>query len=112
MWHHPRYSSHGGGLVRTDALWRTFAAAGGDVVLTGHHHFYERMAPIDGVRSFIVGVGGGTRKPANGNHASSVTRIESTLGVLRMTLGEGGYDWRFLSASADPATDAGSASCR
>lgn len=112
MWHHPRYSSHGGGLVRTAALWDTFAADGGDVVLVGHHHFYERMAPIDGVRQFTIAVGGGTRKPANGNHPSSVKRIESTLGVLKLTLGRGTYDWRFLSASPDPATDAGSAACR
>lgn len=112
MWHHPRYSSHGGGLVRTAALWDTFAAGGGDVVLVGHHHFYERMAPIDGVRQFTVGVGGGTRKPASGDHPSSVKRIETTLGVLRMTLGRGSYDWRFLSASADPATDTGRAACR
>jgi dipeptidyl aminopeptidase/acylaminoacyl peptidase len=111
MWHHPRYSSHGGGLARTHALWQTFAAAGGDVVLTGHHHFYERMAPIDGVREFIIGVGGGTRKAANGNHPSSEKRIESTLGVLKMRLGRGTYDWRFLSASADPATDVGSDVC-
>lgn len=111
-WHHPRWSSHGGGLVRTDALWKTFAAAGGDVALAGHHHFYERMAPIDGVRQFTVGVGGGTRKQANGDHPSSQMRIESTLGVLKLRLGRGTYDWRFLSASADPATDSGSDVCR
>lgn len=112
MWHHPRWSSHGGGLTRTHALWDTFAAAGGDVVLVGHHHFYERMAPIDGVRQFTIGVGGGTRKTASGNHASSVRRIETTLGVLRMTLRRGSYDWRFVAASADPATDSGSGTCR
>ncbi|MFL5844044.1 MAG: hypothetical protein ACJ762_05060 [Solirubrobacteraceae bacterium] len=111
MWHHPRYSSHGGGLTRTHALWDTFARAGGDVVLDGHHHFYERLAPIDGIRQFTIGVGGGTRKPANGTIPSSQKRIESTLGLLKMTLGRGRFDWRFISASADPATDAGSDVC-
>lgn len=113
VWHTPRFSSFNGGALRMAALWDTFAAAGGDVVLTAHHHFYERMAPIDGVREFIVGTGGRSiRDSEGGNHPSSQRRIETTLGVLRLVLRADGYDWRFLSASADPATDAGSDICR
>ena len=111
IWHTPRYSSYGGGAERLSALWDTFAGGGGDVVLTAHHHFYERMAPIDGVREFIVGTGGGSVRKAGADHPSSVKRIETTLGILRMTLRTGAYDWRFQSASADPATDAGTGTC-
>jgi hypothetical protein len=113
VWHTPRYSSYGGGAERLDALWDTFAAGGGDVVLSGHHHFYERMAPVDGVRQFIVGTGGGSiRNSEGGLSPYSQAKLETTFGILRMTLRDGGYDWRFLSASADPATDSGSADCR
>ena len=39
------------------ALWRTLALGGADVVLAGHDHHYERFAPIDGIRSFVVAGG-------------------------------------------------------
>ena len=45
------------------ALWRTLARAGADVVLAGHDHHYERFAPIDGIRSFVVGTGGRSHYP-------------------------------------------------
>ena len=108
MWHHPRYSSLGGGLTRTGRTVGHVRRGRRRRGPSGHHHFYERMAPIDGVREFIVGIGGGSvRNAGGGNHPSSRKRIETTFGVLTMRLGRGTYDWRFLSASADPATDCG-----
>jgi hypothetical protein len=112
MMHTPRYSSFGGGAERLDALWDTFAAAGGDVVLSGHHHFYERMAPVDGVRQFIVGTGGGSiRNSEGGLSPYSQVKLETTFGILRLRLGAEEVEWRFESASADPATDHGVDRC-
>ncbi len=45
------------------ALWHTLARARADVVLAGHDHHYERFAPIDGIRSFVVGTGGRSHYP-------------------------------------------------
>lgn len=112
IWHTPRYSSYGGGARRLDALWDTFAAAGGDVVLSGHHHFYERLAPVDGVRQFVVGTGGGSIRTSEGELSPySQVKHETTFGILSLRLGRGEVEWRFRSASADPATDHGIDRC-
>ena len=65
-WHHPRHSSAQQTRENTSVqpLWQALAEAGADVVLTGHVHHYERIAPLDGdgkvdrargIRSFVVG---------------------------------------------------------
>jgi 3',5'-cyclic AMP phosphodiesterase CpdA len=45
MWHHPRFSS---GILgdqgATVDLWQLLYEAGGDLVLSGHDHMYERFA--------------------------------------------------------------------
>ena len=62
--HHPRFSS---GLHGSDttlgALWTTLSRGGVDVVLAGHDHHYERFAPFEGIRSFVVGSGGRSHYP-------------------------------------------------
>ena len=52
------------------ALWRALAARA-DVVLAGHDHHYERFAPIDGIRSFVVGTGGRSHCPVLGASAGA-----------------------------------------
>ncbi|MCW2990524.1 MAG: hypothetical protein JWM73_1118 [Solirubrobacterales bacterium] len=120
MWHTPRFSSFHGGNAATAVLWQTLQDAGADVVLSGHHHFYERFAPqtpqgvadsATGIRQFTVGTGGGSIDDAESRLATSQKLIETTFGVLRLGLHPAGYDWRFQSASADPATDSGSDVC-
>ena len=112
-WHQPRYSSgkHGSNLTYA-AFWDLLAAGGADVVLNGHDHHYERLAPIAGIRSFIVGTGGRGVRPFSRIHARSVARQAHSFGVLRLTLRPRGYSWRFLTASGPEYVDAGSASCR
>lgn len=114
-WHHPRWSSGSGhGDFRgADALWKTLAQFGADVVLNGHEHFYERYEPIDGVREFIVGTGGKshyamTDKP----RAHSEVRNTDAYGILSLNLRPGGYDWRFVPAPPSTFTDLGSTECR
>src|SRR5688572_7655280 len=72
-YHEPLYSSNTGSgsggatLSSVKPLFTTLYNAGVDVVLNGHRHFYERLAPMNpdgkldterGVRGFIVGTGG------------------------------------------------------
>jgi hypothetical protein len=115
-WHHPRWSSglHGSD-ASVDPLWRAAAAGGVDVVLSGHDHDYERFAPIDGVRQFVVGTGGAPNYPVLNREAGSEVRHTGTVGVLSLTLRADSYDWRFLPAAGSAGsafTDSGSAPCR
>jgi hypothetical protein len=113
-WHHPRYSS---GLhedaADTDPLWRALASADADVVLAGHDHDYERLAPIDGIRSFVVGTGGRSLYPFdNPPGPRTQLRADDSYGLLMLTLGQAGYDWRFVPVIGSTLVDAGSGECQ
>jgi hypothetical protein len=113
-WHHARWSSgrHGDNKM-TDPLWDALATAGADIVLSGHDHDYERMAPIDGMRSFVVGTGGRSLYPWPGSpEPSTAVRANDTYGLLQLTLGATDYSWRFVPASGGSFTDSGSGTCR
>ena len=120
-WHHPRFSSgilHGSD-PRTDGLWRALAAAGADVILSGHDHDYERFAPQDangrpsasGIREFVVGTGGSGLRPFGKVLPTSVVRNASTHGILELTLRPGGYDWSFVPVDGRSFHDAGTGTC-
>lgn len=113
-WHHPRYSSgrHGDDDM-TEGLWQALAKAGGDVVLFGHDHDYERMAPIDGMRAFVVGTGGRSLYAWPGSPGPHTeVRANDTYGLLQLTLGAADYSWQFIAAGGGTFTDAGSGNCR
>jgi hypothetical protein len=113
-WHHPRWSSgpHGSSDL-TEALWDTLAAAGADVVLSGHDHDYERFKPIDGIREFVVGTGGRSLYAWPGSPLPETeVRANDTYGLLELTLGEGEYSWRFIPAAGGSFTDSGAGQCR
>jgi hypothetical protein len=112
-WHHPRYSSglHGDNDM-TEEFWQALAAAGADVVLEGHDHDYERMAPINGIRSFVVGTGGRSLYEWPGSPGQyTEVRANDTYGLLQLTLGAADYSWQFIPASGGSFTDAGTAGC-
>ena len=70
FWHHPRFQA---GTVSGEAaaaapLWDALYDSGADVVLNGHEHGYQQLAPLNkagevdlvhGMRTFVVGTGGG-----------------------------------------------------
>ena len=112
-WHHPRYASgRHGDDDRTAPLWNVLATAGTDLVLTAHDHDYERLAPIDGIRSFLVGTGGRSlyelTRPI-GPH--SELRVNDSYGLLMLTLGESAYEWRFVPAPGSTLVDSGTGEC-
>jgi hypothetical protein len=120
-WHHPRWSSTASNAFM-EPLWELFYYSGGDLVLAGHSHNYERFAPIDGkdainpadgMRSFVVGTGGVNFDPPTGSPApGSEVRENTTFGVLRLVLHPTSYDWTFLPAAGPAFADSGSQSCR
>ena len=64
-----------------------------------------------GIRQFTVGTGG----HSHGAHRSPIGTSEvlegNTFGVLKLTLGDGRYDWRFLPEAGQSFSDSGSDVC-
>jgi hypothetical protein len=119
FWHHPRFSSsasHGNDASVT-SFWTALQQDGAELVLTGHAHGYERFAPQlptavadpDGFRQFVVGTGGKSLYGFTTPVANSEVRL-STFGVLKLTLGDDAYAWRFVS-EAGTVLDRGRGTC-
>jgi 3',5'-cyclic AMP phosphodiesterase CpdA len=111
-WHHPLYSSGGhGSIPKMRDAWELLYRAGAEIVLSGHDHDYERFAPQDaagrldaarGIRQFVVGTGGAFPTPFLWTAANSEVRDANSMGVLRLTLLDGAYEWAFLPAGPLP----------
>lgn len=120
-WHQPRFSSGTHGSDPTyDAFWRDLYAAGAEIVLNGHDHDYERLAPLTpdgtadparGIREFVVGTGGDSHYRFHTITQGSEVRIAESFGVLKLTLRPGSYDWRFVSEPGALAADSGTGTC-
>ena len=121
FWHHPVFSSgpHGNDPRMRDAF-AALHGAGADVLLVGHDHVYERLAPHDaegeadpvrGIRSFTVGTGGARLYKFKDPHPRSEMRDASTHGILRLFLGDGIYRWEFVPAGGGALRDPGEGVC-
>lgn len=126
IWHQPRFMSSDDGFnIRTTrkTLWDRLYAAGVEIALNAHQHFYERHHPMnpDGVRDdatgilqLMVGTGGeSTKDPATLTFLSpnSVVR-SSAFGVLKLTLHPNAYEWQFLAAPGYALNETGGGVCR
>ncbi|HEX7082326.1 MAG TPA: metallophosphoesterase [Gammaproteobacteria bacterium] len=112
FWHHPLASSGFHGFMPWDPgrdtaiFWERLARHGGDVVVNGHDHLYERFAPRDaegraaagGMRQFTVGTGGGGLHPIIWRRRDSVFATDETYGVLVLMLEPTSYEWAFIGA--------------
>ena len=121
-WHHPRHSSAQrlGSYGAVRSLWRALVEGGADVVLAGHVHNYERIAPLNadgavdrarGIRSFVVGSGGVNHQRLPNLKPYSERSSTDTFGVLTLSLRPDGYDWLFVPEPGRTFTDTGSAAC-
>lgn len=119
--HHPRFSSGGhGSSRRLTAIWQILYDARVELWVAGHEHIYERFAPMSpagaldearGVRQIIAGTGGfrpGSPRTAVPN---SQVRARAT-GVLKLSLGEGAYQWEFVPVAGQEFRDWGQGACR
>jgi len=120
-WHQPYFSSKFHNPEASIKPWVDLLVARHvDIILQGHNHFYERFAPQNAAReadpngpqAFVVGTGGRHLDRFKDMAPNSVTRDNSTFGVLQLTLRDGSYDWRFVPVAGGTYTDSGSMSCR
>lgn len=124
--HHPLWASsvekHDRQSVRNilAPLYRAFLEEGGDVVLAGHAHHYERFAlsalnrragarpprGARGFRLFVVGTGGfDLRGVSRRREPRSERANDENFGVLRLCLGDAGYRWNFDVSLTVPGGD-------
>lgn len=122
MWHHPIFGSSGSHTHNTfmEPAWTDLYTAGADLVLNGHAHNYERLAPLDpkgvvdtkrGIREFIAGTGGRDHRQFSKIFPASEVRNDDAFGVLKLTLHPSGYDWQFIPEAGKTFTDSGSGTC-
>jgi hypothetical protein len=119
--HEPRYSSgHDGSHVTLHPFWRALSEADAEIVLSGHSHNYERLAPLDvngqrtasgGMRQFVVGTGGAFMTGLSTRLGASEVIQNTTFGVLKLTLHPTSYDWQFVPIAGGTFTDSGSGAC-
>ena len=126
-WHHPLYSSVGGPAGATGAtlssvrpFWDVLYAAGTELVLAGHRHVYERLAPMrpdgtpdpaGGIRTIIAGTGGNSGGDLTNIFPTSELREGRTFGVLKLTLSAASYTWEFIPIAGQTFSDSGTEAC-
>jgi hypothetical protein len=109
-WHHPRFNSgEVGNNIKMQPLWQALYDYGADVILSAHEHLYERFAPqtptgtsdpVKGIRQFTIGTGGAGNTNAWGTiQPNSEVRYLSDFGVLKLTLYQNSYAWKFITVS-------------
>jgi hypothetical protein len=120
--HHPLWSSDSREFETTELrpLVQAFYDYGGELVLVGHSHFYERYAPQDadgnldparGVREIIVGTGGRNVYGVGRIRPNSEARDGRTFGVLKVTLDPTSFSWAFVPLPNQTFTDSGTQAC-
>ncbi|HVQ86786.1 MAG TPA: metallophosphoesterase [Actinomycetes bacterium] len=115
-WHHPLQTSgeyYGNADTLADAkpLWTLVAKGGGDLVLNGHDHIYERFKKLDGVQQFTVGTGGKNPYHVTTRAPGSEKVITDRYGVLQLNMdSRGTYSFEFIATNGD-VLDKGSGQC-
>lgn len=121
MWHKPRFSSSASDATNAflQPLWQALYEHGVDIILGGHWHNYERLAPTNangarddayGIRQFVVGTGGIPLTGFGTTRGTSEARNNTTHGVLKLTLHAASYDWEFVPISGGSFAESGTAS--
>jgi hypothetical protein len=119
---HPLYASGTGyDSPKVKPFWHTLYNHHAEVILNGDAHRYERFARITpsgkrssarGIRQFIVGTGGA---PGGSQKGPDEPRVQAKKldapGVLKLELGSGFYQWKFVPVAGRNYTDTGRARC-
>lgn len=121
FFHRPAFSSrHRSGAGNARALFKLLYEHRATLVLSGHNHFYERLAPMNpggqleprrGLRQFVAGTGGAVNKPVVTRVSYSEALVSSQFGVLRLELRQARYSWSFLAVNGGEVLDRGAGAC-
>jgi hypothetical protein len=108
--HHPFDSSSlNGPTPALRDLWELMYNLGGDLVINGHDHIYERHAPVNtdqrrddvkGIRQFTVGTGGAALYGRMRTAINSEMLI-ANYGILRLKLDPALYEWQFMDMNGN-----------
>jgi hypothetical protein len=108
--HHPFDSSGvNGPTPALRDMWELMYNLGGDVVIAGHDHVYERHAPMNvdqrrddakGIRQFTVGTGGAPLYNKV-RHALNSEFFAANYGILRLKLDPALYEWQFMDMTGN-----------
>jgi len=119
-WHHPIASSgqHGNNAVARP-IFALFDAQGGDLVLNGHDHNYERFTKINssgqvstsGVVEIIVGTGGANLRGLGFVQPGSEVRNSTTHGIVDINLSSTGYSGQFVPVAGKTFKDTFGGTC-
>jgi hypothetical protein len=121
-WHQARFVSddtHGNDNA-VGPFWDALYQYGADLVLSAHAHVYERFGPQTpagkadssrGIREIVVGTGGESHYGLKGTQPNSQVRNSNTFGVIKLTLHDKNYEWRFMPSWGKGFSDSGTGDC-
>jgi hypothetical protein len=117
--HKPRWSSSSFYTAEIQPLVDLMGQYKVDLLLAGHAHSYERMAPqtpsgqrsSTGIRQITVGTGGRDSQGFGTTLPNSVVKKNHIFGVMKLTLNPTSYSWAFVPDPTTPFSDSGSGSC-
>jgi acid phosphatase type 7 len=122
-WERRFYSGTGTTFMNSNmrTISRMLTDARVDFVVSAKDKLYSRFAPQgfegtadpNGIRQFIVGTGGRSLDGATGltNPPNMEVRDATTQGVLKLTLSDNAYEWKFMPIAGGTFTDTGKTDC-
>jgi hypothetical protein len=111
FWHRPRFSAglHGDN-ADMDPYWRALQGHA-RLVLSGHDHDMQRLAPKSGLTQLVAGSGGYSHYAVNRRRAGLLFADDHHDGALRLRLSRGHVTAAFVSTSGQ-VLDSAQMSCR
>jgi tartrate-resistant acid phosphatase type 5 len=104
VFHHAPYSSGDHGSNSWMQKWK-FAEWGADVVLSGHDHTYERIAPPADILYFVNGLGGKSIYAFPDLVEGSQIRYNGDYGAMLVDVSFGGIRFRFINRQGETIDD-------
>ncbi|MBI2188856.1 MAG: metallophosphoesterase [Acidobacteria bacterium] len=122
--HRPPFSSGNFASVpRALPIFRKLFKYGGDLVVTGHEHFFSTLPPLapdgivnrsHGIPTLIAGTGGAVffNPPARLRYSSAGEAVlPRQLGILRIVLKPSSFEWAFIPVDPAVRAPSGTGTC-
>jgi hypothetical protein len=112
FWHRPRYSAgdHHGDQPDVQPFWDELLGRAA-LVLNGHEHDMQRLAPRDGITQLVSGAGGHDLYAMDKGYKGLAFGDDSSFGALRLSLTRGTASYSFVAADGR-TLDRGTTRCK